>query len=75
MSPELAEFIGTTILILLGVGVNANTSLNKTYGQNAGWIVITFGWGFAVFMESCHLYVNAHHGCNNIGIRCSLFVE
>jgi len=50
MSPELAEFIGTTILILLGVGVNANTSLNKTYGQNAGWIVVTFGWGFAVFM-------------------------
>lgn len=50
MSPTTAEFIGTSILILLGVGVNANTSLKNTYGNGAGWIVITLGWGFAVFM-------------------------
>ncbi|MGH9247632.1 MAG: MIP/aquaporin family protein [Acidimicrobiales bacterium] len=43
-----AELIGTAILILLGDGVVANVLLNKSKGQNSGWIVITFGWGLAV---------------------------
>jgi len=46
--PYLAEFIGTMLLILLGDGVVANVVLNKTKGQNSGWIVITAGWAFAV---------------------------
>ncbi len=50
MSPYIAEFIGTTLLILLGVGVNANVSLKNSYGFNSGWVLITFGWGFAVFI-------------------------
>ena len=49
MSPFLSEFIGTAVLILLGNGVVANVVLNKTKGQNSGWIVITFGWAIAVF--------------------------
>ena len=49
MSPFLGEFIGTAILILLGNGVVANVVLNETKGNNSGWIVITFGWGMAVF--------------------------
>lgn len=48
MSPYLAEFIGTTILVLLGNGVVANVVLQQTKGHNAGWIVITAGWAFAV---------------------------
>lgn len=48
MSPYLAEFIGTTILIVLGNGVVANVVLQQTKGHNAGWIVITAGWAFAV---------------------------
>ncbi len=48
MSPFLAEFLGTTLLVVLGDGVVANVVLNKTKGQNAGWIVITAGWAFAV---------------------------
>jgi glycerol uptake facilitator protein len=50
MHPFLAELIGTAILILLGNGVVANVVLNRTKGQGAGWIVITFGWGMAVFV-------------------------
>lgn len=50
MSPFLGEFIGTAFLILLGGGVVANVVLNKTYGQNSGWIVISFGWAMAVFL-------------------------
>jgi glycerol uptake facilitator protein len=38
------------ILILLGDGVVANVVLNKTKGNNSGWIVITTGWGLAVFV-------------------------
>ncbi|SIT21124.1 glycerol uptake facilitator protein [Filimonas lacunae] len=49
MSPIAAEVIGTAILILLGGGVCSNVSLNKSFGQNSGWIVITFGWALAVF--------------------------
>ena len=48
MSPLIAELIGTALLVLLGDGVVANVVLNRTKGQNGGWIVITAGWGFAV---------------------------
>lgn len=50
MTPFIAEIVGTFLLILLGLGVNANVSLNKTYGNGSGWIVITTGWAFAVFI-------------------------
>lgn len=50
MSPYIAEIIGTAILIILGGGVVANVVLNKTKGNNSGWIVISFGWGMAVFV-------------------------
>ena len=46
----LGEFIGTALLIILGNGVVANVVLNKTKGNNCGWIVITFGWAMAVFL-------------------------
>ncbi len=44
----IGELVGTFMLILFGLGVNANTSLTKTYGNNSGWIVTSTGWGFAV---------------------------
>jgi glycerol uptake facilitator protein len=50
MNPYLAEFIGTTLLVLFGNGVVANVVLARTKGNNGGWIVITAGWGLAVFV-------------------------
>ncbi len=50
MTEYFGEFLGTFILILLGNGVVANTNLEKTYSKGAGWIVITAGWGMAVFV-------------------------
>jgi glycerol uptake facilitator protein len=44
----MGELVGTMVLILLGDSVVANVLLEKSKGQNAGWIVITAGWGFAV---------------------------
>ncbi len=48
MSPLLAELFGTAILVMFGDGVVANVVLNKTKGNNSGWIVITAGWAFGV---------------------------
>lgn len=50
MTPFLGELIGTAILILLGNGVVANVVLSGTKGEGSGWIVITWGWGMAVFV-------------------------
>jgi glycerol uptake facilitator protein len=50
MSPFIAEIIGTMLVILLGNGVVANVVLKGTKGNNSGWIVITTGWAFAVFI-------------------------
>lgn len=50
MTPFIAEIIGTALLILLGGGVVANVVLNKTYGNNSGWIVIATGWALAVYV-------------------------
>ncbi|MGL6234747.1 MAG: MIP/aquaporin family protein [Segniliparus sp.] len=47
----LAEFLGTTTLLLLGCATSANAALAKTKGSGAGmgWLAISFGWGLAVF--------------------------
>ncbi|SBV91130.1 putative glycerol uptake facilitator protein [uncultured Alphaproteobacteria bacterium] len=46
--PVFGELLGTLVLVYLGDSVVANVLLNKSKGQNSGWIVITTGWGFAV---------------------------
>lgn len=48
MSKLLAEFLGTMLLVYLGDGVCANCTLNKSKGQNGGWIVISTAWALAV---------------------------
>jgi len=63
MTEFYGELIGTFILIVLGDGVVANISLNKSKGQGAGWVAVALGWGFAVavavyvsgFMSGAHL--------------------
>src|SRR5512138_2660118 len=50
MSPLVAEFIGTALLVIFGNGVVANVVLSRTKGNNSGWIVIAAGWGLAVFV-------------------------
>jgi len=50
MSNFVAELLGTAVLLLLGNGVVANVVLPKTKGTASGWLVITLGWGAAVFV-------------------------
>lgn len=42
------EFLGTYVMILLGDGVVACTTLKSSKGYGGGWIVITLAWGLAV---------------------------
>lgn len=62
MSSYLAEFIGTAILILVGDGVVACCILDKTKGNGAGWVCITFGWAVAVLMPA--LMFGVHSGAH-----------
>ena len=48
----LCEFLGTMMLILLGDGVVANVTLNKSGMKGAGSIQITIAWGLAVMIPA-----------------------
>ena len=53
ISPNIAEIVGTAILLLLGSGIVANVNLSKTKGNNeTPLITITTAWGFAVFVAA-----------------------
>ena len=53
ISPYIAEFIGTAILLLLGNGIVSNVSLSKTkFTNQTPLITITTAWGFAVFVAA-----------------------
>jgi glycerol uptake facilitator protein len=56
MTPFLAEFIGTTMMMIIGNGVVANVVLPKTKGNNGGLISIVLGWTLAVFVG---VYISA----------------
>jgi glycerol uptake facilitator protein len=45
----LSETVGTFLLLLLGTGVVANVALAKTKGSGGGYLLVTIGWGLAVF--------------------------
>jgi glycerol uptake facilitator protein len=49
MNEFFAEFFGTAMIMVFGSGVVSNVILNKTKGNNSGWIVISFGWAVGVF--------------------------
>jgi glycerol uptake facilitator protein len=57
----LSEFMGTALLTLLGCGVVANAVLAKNKGFNGGFLMINFGWGFAVFAGVYVAYKSGAH--------------
>lgn len=50
MSEFMGELLGTMVLIIFGVGVVGGVLLKWSKAENAGWIVITLGWGLGVVM-------------------------
>lgn len=63
------EFLGTLLLVLLGNGVVAGVVLPKTKNNNAGWIVITAGWAFAVMVGA---FVGGNMGPGHLNPAVSL---
>ena len=50
MTPFMGEFVGTALLVLIGDSVVANNCLERTKGNNSGWLAMCAGWGLAVFV-------------------------
>ncbi len=72
----IAEVIGTALLILLGNGVVAGVVLRGTKNENAGWLVITFGWALAVtFAVYAVGAVSISQATSGYGICCTVFVH
>lgn len=62
ISPYLAEFLGTMIMVTLGCGVIATVELRRSKGHGDNFFTIAFGWGFAVAfgVYASHHYSGAH---------------
>jgi glycerol uptake facilitator protein len=48
MSPFLAEYVGSAILISFGSGVCAGSNLKSTISNGSNWLIICIAWGLAV---------------------------
>jgi glycerol uptake facilitator protein len=57
----VSEVVGTAMLVLLGTGVVANVALAKNKGLGGGFLMVTFGWGFAVFAGVIVAYRSGAH--------------
>ncbi|RDU24310.1 MIP/aquaporin family protein [Anaerosacchariphilus polymeriproducens] len=74
MLPYIAELIGTMMLILLGDGVVANVTLNKSGMKGAGSVQITMAWGLAVLIPA-FIFVTASGAHFNPALTIALAVE
>ncbi len=61
VSVFFSEVLGTGLLLLLGIGVVANVLLTNAKGQGADWLLISFGWGLAVFVGVYAAYRSGAH--------------
>ena len=69
----LSEVFGTALLTLLGCGVVANVALKGTKGNNGGFLLVTWGWGIAVFAG---VYVAAKSGAHiNPAVTLGLLIN
>lgn len=62
ISPYLAEFLGTMIMVTIGCGVIATVELRRSKGHGDNFFTIAFGWGFAVAfgVYASHHYSGGH---------------
>lgn len=57
----LSEVVGTALLVLLGCGVVANVALAKNKGAGGGFLMVTIGWGLAVYAGVIVAYNSGAH--------------
>ncbi|MEU1129229.1 MIP/aquaporin family protein [Streptomyces sp. NPDC005900] len=70
----IGETIGTAVLILLGGGVCAAVTLKRSKAKDAGWLAITFGWGFAV-LTAAYLAGGVSNAHLNPAVTLGLAIE
>lgn len=74
MLPYIGEFLGTMMLIILGDGVVANVTLNKSGMKGAGPVQITLAWGLAVLVPA-FIFGEASGASFNPALTIALAVE
>jgi len=74
MSPYLAEFLGTMLLVTMGNGVVAGVALKGSKAQNAGYLVVVLGWGLAVAL-AIYAVGRVSDGHLNPAVTLALFVN
>ncbi|MEI6622454.1 MAG: MIP/aquaporin family protein [Actinomycetes bacterium] len=52
----ISEFLGTMLLLLLGIGVGCNQTFKKSFGYGKDWLMTSIGWGFGVFVGASVSY-------------------
>jgi glycerol uptake facilitator protein len=74
MTPYMAEFFGTMLLIILGEGVVAGVLLKNSKAEEAGWLTVVLAWGLAVMLAvyAVGRFSGAHL---NPAITIALFVS
>ncbi|AXG77021.1 MIP/aquaporin family protein [Streptomyces paludis] len=70
----IGEVTGTALLILLGGGVVAGVVLKRSKSRDAGWVAISFGWGFAV-MVGAYLSAPISGALLNPAVTLGLAIE
>ncbi|MYV57451.1 MIP/aquaporin family protein [Streptomyces sp. SID3212] len=70
----IGETTGTAILILLGGGVVAAVVLKRSKARDAGWLAISFGWGFAV-LTGAYLSAGVSGAQLNPAVTLGLAIE
>ena len=61
MTVLASEFLGTTVLLALGLGVSMNLTLRGTHGNGPNALTGAMGWGLAVF---CAVFVASPSGAH-----------
>lgn len=69
MADFFGEFIGTMILLTLGVGVVASVTLKESKAAGGGWIVITLAWGLGVTLG---IYASAPFSASHLNPAVTL---
>ncbi|PJI95063.1 MIP/aquaporin family protein [Luteimicrobium subarcticum] len=57
----VSEFLGTGLLLLMGLGVAMNLQLVRTYGGNGTTLMGAFGWGLGVY---CAIFIAGRSGAH-----------
>lgn len=72
--PYLAEFIGTAMLVALGLGVNASNGLEGSLFKGSGAVYTMLGWGAAVALPAMSFGAQSAAHYNpvlTIGLACA----